>query len=180
MTGRVTSVSRSPGHGFSKTVAPSLRLLAGVGVEGDAHAGPTVKHRSRVARDPAQPNLRQVHLLHSELLEELHARGFPIEPGMLGENITTAGIDLLGLPTGARLHLGADAVVEITGLRNPCSQIEDFHEGLLTAVVDRDASGHAVRKTGVMGIVLAGGVVHAGDVVRVELPEPPYRALEVV
>ena len=180
MTGHVVSLSRSARHGFSKDAAPTLTLVAGHGVEGDAHAGTTVKHRSRVARDPSQPNLRQVHLIHSELLQELQASGFPITPGMLGENVTTSGIDLLALPTGTTLQLGDTAVVEITGLRNPCSQIEDFHEGLLSAVVEKDAAGHAHRKTGVMSIVRVGGVVRTGDVVRVQLPAPPYRPLEVV
>ncbi|HUR33940.1 MAG TPA: MOSC domain-containing protein [Vicinamibacterales bacterium] len=180
MKGRIVSLSRSGRHTFSKDAAASLTLIAGHGVEGDAHAGSTVKHRSRVARDPSQPNLRQVHLIHAELLAELQSKGFPIAPGMLGENVTTSGIDLLRLPVGTALHLGADAVVELTGLRNPCSQIEDFHEGLLSAVVDKDAAGRAHRKTGVMAIVRVGGVVRAGDEVRVELPAPPHRALEVV
>lgn len=180
MTGRVVSLSRHPRHGFSKTVERSVRLIEGEGVQGDAHAGTTVKHRSRVARDPSQPNLRQVHLLQSEVLADLNARGFPIAPGALGENLTTHGIDLLALPSGTRLHLGDSAVVEVTGLRNPCRQIEDFHAGLLAAVIEKDAAGHVIRKTGVMAIVLAGGVLHEGDPIRVELPAAPHRRLEVV
>ena len=130
MNGVIVAVASNGQHGFSKTVVSEVMLIEGLGVQGDAHAGTTVKHRSRVARDPAQANLRQVHLLHVELLDELRARGFPIVPGALGENVTTAGIDLLGLPAGTLLHLGEQAVVRVTGLRNPCSQIEDFHEGL--------------------------------------------------
>jgi len=180
MNGVIVAVARNGRHEFSKPVISEVTLIEGLGVEGDAHAGATVKHRSRVARDPTQANLRQVHLLHSELLDELRANGFKVMPGALGENVTTSGIDLLGLPAGTLLHLGAHAVVRVTGLRNPCSQIEDFHEGLLAAVVGRDQDGHARRKTGVMAVVLSSGIVRTGDPVRVELPPPPHAALEVV
>jgi MOSC domain-containing protein YiiM len=180
MTGTVVAVARSASHSFSKTCETSLQLVEGHGVEGDAHAGVTVKHRSRVARNPAQPNLRQVHLIQSEVLETLRSAGFPIAAGALGENVTTSGIDLLGLPAGSLLHIGEAAVVRLTGLRNPCSQIEDFHEGLLAAVIDRDAEGHVVRKTGVMSVVVCGGRVQPGDNVRVELPPRPHVPLEVV
>jgi MOSC domain-containing protein YiiM len=173
-------VARSAGHSFSKTPQPSVTLLVGRGVEGDAHAGATVRHRSRVARDPSQPNLRQVHLIHLELYDELRAAGFAVEPGDLGENVTTRGIDILDLPVGTRLRLGAEAVVEITGLRNPCAQLDRFRPGLLAAVVGRDARGRVVRKAGVMGVVLAGGELRAGDAIEIELPAPPHRALEVV
>jgi MOSC domain-containing protein YiiM len=167
----VRAVHASATHGFSKLAQPMIRLVAGQGVEGDAHAGTTVKHRSRVARNPAAPNLRQVHLIHAELFDELAAAGFTVSPGELGENVATQGIDLLGLPTGARLRLGGDALVEITGLRNPCSQIENFQKGLLAATLDRDADGRLARKAGVMGIVLAGGEVRPGDAIAiVELP----------
>ncbi|MEA2449550.1 MAG: hypothetical protein QOG63_1482 [Thermoleophilaceae bacterium] len=176
----VIAVSSSPGHAFSKATAASIRLLEGLGVEGDAHAGRTVKHRSRVARDPTQPNLRQVHLIHAELHDELNAAGFSVAPGDIGENVTTRGIDLLGLPTGARLRLGAHAVVEITGLRNPCKQLDAFQEGLLKAVLDRDENGELVRKSGVMAIVLAGGEVKPGDPIALELPAGPHRRLERV
>ncbi len=155
-------------------------LLAGLGVDGDAHLGTTVKHRSRVARDPNQPNLRQVHLIHAELHDELQASGFAVTAGTLGENITTRGLDLLGLPTGARLHIGDTSVVEITGLRNPCAQLDNYQKGLTAAVLDRDAEGKLIRKAGVMGIVLEGGEVRAGDGIRVELPPLPHRALEKV
>ncbi|HYF42232.1 MAG TPA: MOSC domain-containing protein, partial [Ramlibacter sp.] len=158
----------------------SIRLLAGLGVEGDAHLGATVKHRSRVARDPSQPNLRQVHLLHAELFDELVAAGFAVFPGDLGENLTTRGLDLLALPTGTRLRLGGCAVVELTGLRNPCSQIDRFQRGLMVAVLDRDAQGQLIRKAGVMAIVLEGGEVRAGDAIAVELPAPPHRPLAPV
>jgi MOSC domain-containing protein YiiM len=178
--GTVVAVSLSESHSFSKGVRSDIRLIAGLGVEGDAHQGTTVKHRSRVARDPTQPNLRQVHLIHAELHDELASLGFVLAAGELGENITTRGIDLLALPAGARLHLGASAVVEVTGLRNPCVQVDRFQPGLLAAVVGRDAAGAVVRKTGVMSVVLHGGDVAAGDRIAVELPALPHRALEVV
>jgi MOSC domain-containing protein YiiM len=178
--GTVTAVSRSPEHGFSKTREASVRLLEGLGVEGDAHLGTTVQHLSRVARDPAQPNLRQVHLIHAELHDELRAAGFQVDAGEMGENVTTRGVDLLGLPRGTRLHLGTEAVVEVTGLRNPCSQIDRFQPGLMAAVLDRDADGNLVRKAGVMGIVRTGGEVRPGDAVRVELPPPPHHPLAPV
>ncbi|MBW8726459.1 MAG: MOSC domain-containing protein [Inquilinus limosus] len=180
MTAVVTAVGLSPAHSFSKPVVDTIRLLAGLGVEGDAHLGVTVKHRSRVRVDPTQPNLRQVHLIQGELHDELAAAGFTVVPGDLGENVTTRGVDLLGLPTGAKLRLGAEAVVEITGLRNPCSQIDGFQQGLLKLVVGRDEAGNLVRKAGVMGIVLAGGTVRPGDPIGVELPPQPHRPLERV
>ena len=176
----VTAVSRAPEHRFSKRNEVRIRLLAGLGVEGDAHLGRTVKHRSRVARDPSQPNLRQVHLIHEELHDELRARGFEVRPGDMGENVTTRGVDLLGLPTGARLVLGDEAVVEITGLRNPCVQLDRFQQGLMAAVLDRDEDGALVRKSGVMGIVLAGGDVRPGDGIAVQLPALPHARLQRV
>jgi MOSC domain-containing protein YiiM len=176
----VLAVNSSPGHGFSKTPADSVRLIAGHGVQGDAHAGDTVKHRSRVAVDPTQPNLRQVHLIQAELFDELAGRGFDIRPGDLGENVTTRGIDLLALPRGALLRLGGDAVVEVTGLRNPCAQIEAFRPGLLAAVLDRGPDGEVIRKAGIMGIVRAGGDVRPGDGIAVTLPPPPHERLERV
>lgn len=178
--GRVVAVSLASGHAFSKTNRASVRLLEGLGVEGDAHCGTTVKHRSRVVRDPSQPNLRQIHLIHAELFEELRAKGFEVAPGEMGENVTTLGIDLLGLPTGTRLHLGDAAVVEVTGLRNPCGQIERFQPGLLAEVLDRDDEGKPLRKAGIMGIVLADGEVRPGDPIRVLPPAKPYRSLECV
>lgn len=180
MTATVISVSAAMGHRFSKPVQGSIRLLAGLGVEGDAHCGETVKHRSRVAVDPTQPNLRQVHLIHAELFDELNAAGFDVAPGQMGENVLTRGLDLLGLPVGTTLRLGGDALVEITGLRNPCAQIEAFRPGLLAAVLGRDAEGRIVRKAGIMGIVLEGGVVAPGDAIEVTLPALPHRALERV
>ena len=176
----VTSVSRDGEHRFSKVTAESITLLAGLGVEGDAHAGVTVQHRSRVAADPTQPNLRQVHFMHEELFDELADAGFAVRPGQLGENVTTRGIDLLALPRGAVLRLGRDAAVEVTGLRNPCVQIDAFRPGLLKHVVHRDAGGALVRKGGIMGVVLTGGRVAPGDPIRVELPAPPHRPLEKV
>jgi MOSC domain-containing protein YiiM len=178
--GTVVAVSRDATHRFSKTNQDLIRLLTGLGVEGDAHMGVTVQHRSRVAQDPTQPNLRQVHLMHAELFDELRDAGYAIEPGDLGENVTTRGLDLLSLPVGTRLHLGAEAVVEVTGLRNPCLQIDNFRTGLLKHVVGRDEAGAVVRKGGVMGIVIRGGEVHPGDTVRAELPALPHRPLERV
>jgi MOSC domain-containing protein YiiM len=166
---QVIAVASDGRYGFSKAPRPRLRLIEGRGVEGDAHCGATVKHRSRVARDPSQPNLRQVHLLHAELLEELAREGFALAPGDLGENVTTRGLDLLGLPRGARLAIGAGAVVEITGLRNPCRQIEDFRAGLLARVLVRDGDA-LIRKTGVMGVVIVGGEIAPGDPIGVVLP----------
>jgi MOSC domain-containing protein YiiM len=180
LQGRVIAVSRSSGHTFSKTPQQSIRLIAGLGVESDAHQGVTVKHRSRVKRDPTQPNLRQVHLIHAELHDELREEGLSVAPGDMGENVTTRGVDLLGLPSGARLHLGDDAIVEVTGLRNPCVQLDDFQPGLLSAVLVRDASGSITRKSGVMSIVIAGGEVRPGDVISIELPSLPHRPLDVV
>jgi MOSC domain-containing protein YiiM len=173
----VVAVSSRTGHHFSKTPGLSIRLLRGLGVAGDAHMGETVKHRSRVRRDPTQPNLRQVHLMHAELFSELRAKGFVVQPGDLGENVTTEGIDLLALPTGTRLHLGASAVVEITGLRNPCIQIDNFQKGLMAATLDRDADGNLVRKAGIMSIVVREGDVRPGDAIGVELPDMPHRPL---
>jgi MOSC domain-containing protein YiiM len=167
---RVVAVSKDHDHRFSKPVVQELTLVEGWGVEGDAHAGTTVQHRSRVARDPSQPNLRQVHLIHAELFDEVAEHGFSVEPGEMGENITTRGIDLLGLPEGSLLHLGDDACVRVTGLRNPCQQINGFEPGLLRAVLGRAEDGSVVRKGGVMSVVVTGGVVRAGDRVRVELP----------
>ena len=175
--GQVTAVSRSGAHTMSKPNNGRITLLAGLGVEGDAHLGVCVKHRSRVARDPTVPNLRQVHLIHAELHDELRAAGYDLAPGEMGENITTRGVDLLGLPVGAKLRLGADAVVEITGLRNPCYQLDGLRQGLMAATLDRDAEGNLVRKAGIMGIVLAGGEVRPGDRVAVELPPAPHQAL---
>jgi MOSC domain-containing protein YiiM len=178
--GTVVAVSLRHGHHFSKTPSLSIRLLTGLGVAGDAHMGETVQHRSRVRKDPTQPNLRQVHLIHAELFDELREKGFAVQPGDLGENVTTAGIDLLALPTGARLHLGETAVVEVTGLRNPCIQIDGFQEGLMAATLDKDADGNLILKAGIMSVVRADGDVRQGDAVRVELPGMPYRALKPV
>lgn len=176
----VEGVSRSPKHTFSKPSQAYIRLLAWLGVEGDAHLGVTVKHRSRVARDPSQPNLRQVHLIAVELLEELAKQGFEIKPGQLGENIATRGLDLLTLPTGTILYIGSDAIVEVTGLRNPCAQIDNFKNGLLKAVLGHDSAGNLVRKAGIMGVVRAGGIIRPGEKIQVELPPEPHKVLEVV
>src|SRR5580704_15731365 len=176
----VIAVSRSADHSFTKPNEGSIRLLAGLGVEGDAHLGVTVKHRSRVAKDPTAPNLRQVHLIHAELHDELEAAGFRLAPGAMGENVTTRGVDLLGLPTGTRLHLGKAAVIEVTGLRNPCAQLNKIQPGLMAATLDRDADGGLIRKAGIMAIVLAEGEVEPGDTIAVELPAGPHYKLEPV
>ncbi|MCC7022746.1 MAG: hypothetical protein IT338_07960 [Thermomicrobiales bacterium] len=180
VAGTVTAVSRSATHTMSKPNEASITLLAGLGVEGDAHLGVTVKHRSRVARDPTQPNLRQVHLIHAELHDELEVAGFRLAPGQMGENITTRGIALLGLPTGTMLYLGDTAVVEVTGLRNPCAQLDGIQPGLMAATLDRDAEGKLVRKAGIMGVVLTSGDVRPGDPIRVDLPPEPHEALQPV
>ncbi|GAA1397511.1 MOSC domain-containing protein [Kitasatospora putterlickiae] len=180
MSGTVVAVSSNGEYSFTKPNRESVTLLAGLGVEGDVHAGVTVKHRSRVAQDPTRPNLRQVHLIHEELFGDLGERGFTVAPGQLGENVTTRGIDLLALPTGALLRIGADAVVEVTGLRNPCLQIDRFQDGLLKQVVGRDEAGNVVRKAGIMGVVREGGVIRPGDAIEVELPQAPHRPLERV
>ncbi|MDT0303854.1 MOSC domain-containing protein [Streptomonospora wellingtoniae] len=180
MAAHVAAVGRSAEHTFSKPGAESVRLLEGLGVEGDAHMGATVRHRSRVARDPSQPNLRQVHLIPAELHDELRASGFDVHPGDLGENVTTRGLDLLSLPAAALLSLGPDAVVEVTGLRNPCRQIDDFRRGVLEAVVGRDDDGAVVLKAGVMGVVRAAGEVRPGDPIGVRPPHGPRRPLQRV
>lgn len=166
----VIAVAADGAHRFAKRPAPAITLLAGLGVAGDAHAGVTVKHRSRVARDPSQPNLRQLHLIHAELFDELAGQGFAVAPAELGENVTTRGIDLLALPRGTRLHLGAEAVAEVTGLRNPCHQIDRWQPGLMAALLGRDATGGLIRKAGIMAVVLAGGEVRPGDAIRIVLP----------
>ena len=176
----VVAVHRKAEHSFSKRSAISIELVAGHGVRGDAHFGVTVRHRSRVARDPTQPNLRQVHLLHAELLVELEAIGLAVRPGQMGENITTRGIDLLGLSTGTRLRIGRTAVVEITGLRNPCAQIETFKPGLLAAVLGRSHDGSLVRKAGVMGVVVKDGQVLPGDLIEAVHTPAVFDALRPV
>ncbi|MEU9375057.1 MOSC domain-containing protein [Streptomyces sp. NPDC048255] len=177
---QVAAVSSNGVYSFTKPTRESITLLAGLGVEGDVHCGVTVKHRSRVAQDPTQPNLRQVHLIHRELFDEVAGSGFSVEPGQLGENVTTEGIDLLGLPTGALLRFGEEAVVEVTGLRNPCLQIDAFQHGLLKEVVSRDELGRLVRKAGIMGVVRQGGTIRPGDSITVTLPPAPHTPLDRV
>ncbi|MGV3636638.1 MAG: MOSC domain-containing protein [Flavobacteriales bacterium] len=179
MVAEVVAVCSSAAHTMTKHERARIRLTAGLGVEGDAHAGATVKHRSRVRQDPAQPNLRQVHLMRIELIEVLNAMGFDLAPGVMGENITTRGIDLLGLPRGTHLRIG-EAMVAVTGLRNPCTQLDGLRPGLMAAVLDRAPDGSLIRKAGIMGIVLRGGTVKPGDRIEMELPVPPFVALERV
>ncbi len=178
--GVVVAVSRDGEHRFSKTVTDEITLLPGLGVQGDAHLGSTVQHRSRVAADPTQPNLRQVHLIHVELHAELRELGFDVAPGQMGENILTAGVELLGLPRDTLLQLGEHALVQVTGLRNPCAQIDAFRPGLLKAVIGRDQNGDVVRKAGVMAIVVHGGPVRPGGSIQVRRPTGPHHALERV
>ena len=180
MTPEVTAVSSRAGHGLGKDPTGSIRLVAGLGVQDDAHQGTTVQHLSRVRRDPTQPNLRQVHLIHAELHDELRDAGFAVSAGEMGENITTRGVDLLGLPVGTWLLLGDSAAVEVTGLRNPCAQLNGIAPGLMAATLDHDEDGNLVRKAGVMGVVVTGGEVRPGDAIRVELPPAPHRPLEPV
>ena len=180
MTAMVVAVSCSGSHTMSKPARQTIKLLAGLGVEGDAHLGTTVQHLYPMRRDPTRPNLRQVHLIHAELHEELHAAGFVMAPGEMGENVTTRGIDLLGLPAGARLHLGGTAIIEVTGLRNPCHQLDKLRQGLMAATLDRDADGNLIRKAGVMAVVIEGGIVRAGDGIGVELPAAPHQPLKPV
>lgn len=179
MGGEVIAVCSSAGHTMSKPERPSITLLQGLGVEDDAHAGATVKHRSRVRQDPSQFNLRQVHLMMMELIDVLNGQGFDLSPGLMGENITTRGIDLLALPCGTRLLIGK-AVVEVTGLRNPCAQLDGLRPGLMAAVLGRGPDGSLIRKAGVMGIVAVGGVVRPGDRIEVEFPAQPFIPLERV
>jgi MOSC domain-containing protein YiiM len=176
----VLAVSQRRGHHFSKMPGLSIRLLAGLGVEGDGHAGVTVKHRSRARFNPTLPNLRQVHLIHAELFDEVAAQGFTVKPGDLGENITTHGIDLLSLPQSARLHIGDTAIVEITGLRNPCIQIDRFQQGLMQAMLAKASDGTLIRKSGIMSIVIQSGDVRPGDAIKVELPPGDLVALKPV
>ena len=174
------AVSVSPVHTMAKPGTDRIRLLAGLGVEGDAHAGVTVKHRSRVARDPTTPNLRQVHLVHAELHDELRGLGFDVAPGEMGENVTTRGVDLLGLPVGTRLRLGPEAVVVVTGLRNPCGQLNGVRPGLMAATLGRDADGNLIRKAGVMATVEQGGEIAPGDLIAITLPAGPHQPLAPV
>ncbi|MEM7802648.1 MAG: MOSC domain-containing protein [Chloroflexota bacterium] len=177
---KVISLSISPTHTFSKVIKDEIELVAGEGVVGDAHRGVKVKHRSRVAQNPDQPNLRQIHLVQRELFDELREKGFEVRPGDIGENVLTEGINLLGLPTGAHLLIGSHAKIEITGLRNPCKQLDHFQDGLMAATLDRDDAGNLIRKAGVMGIVLEGGTIRRGDSIEVALLPLPHKPLERV
>jgi MOSC domain-containing protein YiiM len=176
----VVSVARKQSHDFSKTVVDAIEIVENLGVVGDAHAGVTVKHRSRVAVDPTQPNLRQVHLIHGELFDELRAGGLEVKLGDLGENLVTEGISLLDLPKDSILRIGSDVALRVTGLRNPCAQIESFMPGLLKAVLGKDDEGNVIRKAGIMSVVLSGGIVRPGDSIEVELPPLPHAPLERV
>jgi MOSC domain-containing protein YiiM len=174
---RVLAVAAAPGHQLSKSPVHEIRLVPGLGVEGDAHLGASTQHQTQVGKDPNRANLRQVHLIHSELFPELAAKGYEISPAMLGENITTEGLDILSLPRGTLLRIGPEAVVQVTGLRNPCRQLDAFRPGLAQAMFGKDDDGELVRKAGVMSIVVAGGAVRAGDAITVELPTAPHERL---
>jgi MOSC domain-containing protein YiiM len=178
--GIIIAVSRSPSHTMAKTNQASICLLAGLGVEGDAHMGKKIRHRYQAKRNPDQPNLCQVHLIHAELHDELRAGGFDLMPGQMGENFTTRGIDLLTLPTGTRLHLGEAAVIEVTGLRTPCSQLNRIQRGLMAATLEREIGGELIRKAGIMGIVVVGGEVRSGDPIRIDRPPEPHFPLKPV
>lgn len=180
MTGIVTALNISSTHFFSKYPVNCIELIAGIGIKGDAHAGKTVQHRSRVEKDPTQPNLRQIHLIHSELHEELRNKGFNVDAGDMGENITTKRIDLLNLPTDTLLYMGNKAIVRVTGLRNPRAQLDNFQFGLMSAVLDKDKEGNLVRKAGIMGVVVASGTVYPKDNIRIKFPAKLYRASERV
>ena len=180
MIGKVIAVAKDESHSFSKHLVSEIEIIAGLGVDGDAHKGVTVKHRSRVKADPKQPNLRQVHLIHSELFDEVAKLGHQVNPADLGENIMTEGIDLLGLPRGSLLKIGDDVILEVTGLRNPCAQIDNFQKGLLSAVLDKGPNGELIRKSGIMTVALRDGWVRPGDIIDVELPDPPFLPLERV
>jgi MOSC domain-containing protein YiiM len=177
---QVVAVHRDGAYRFAKPTVEAIDLVEGLGVSGDAHYGATVQHRSRVRRDPTQPNLRQVHLLQAELLDELVTLGHDVRPGLLGENVTTRGVDLLGLPTGTRLRLGAAVEIVVTGLRNPCRQIDACRPGVLREVMRRTPAGDVERRAGVMAVVTRGGPVRAGDVIEVMLPDGPWRPLQTV
>jgi MOSC domain-containing protein YiiM len=178
--GSVVALHLSESHSFSKQSVEEVELVAGVGVVGDAHAGPLVQHRSRVAADPTQPNLRQVHLIGTELFDVLAAAGHRVLPGDLGENVTTEGVELHDLAVGSLIRLGETCLIAVTGLRNPCAQIEAFRPGLLKQVTHRDGTGALVRRAGIMGIVLLGGNVRVGDGIEVQLPPGPPRPLDRV
>lgn len=174
----VLSVSLNPVHGFHKQIVEKINLDTGKGVVGDAHYGKKVKHRSRVRQNPDQPNLRQVHLIHAELFEELKEKGFNIKPGDMGENLTTRGISLLDLPKGTILEIGETVRLEVTGLRNPCNQLNDFRAGLMHALLDKGENGTLIRKAGIMSIVLTGGQIIPGDKISVVYPAKPYIHLD--
>ena len=180
MEAKVIAVNINPDHSFSKTPVKEIKLIVGQGVEGDAHMGEKVKHRSRVRQNPDQPNLRQVHLIHKELFDELRLQGHPIEPGQIGENITTENIELLALPRGTKLKLGPEAEIEITGLRNPCQQLNDFQAGLMDKLIYKNEAGELIRKSGIMAVVTKSGKVSAGDRIRITLPQKPYKKLDRV
>lgn len=178
--GLVQSVHRSPTHTMAKYSEDQISLIEGLGVDGDAHAGKFVKHRSRIHLLPRKPNLRQVHFIHNELIDELQSKGFKVAPGIMGENITTSGLDILGLPEGTILHIGETAKVRVTGLRNPCKQLDGIQNGLMKAVLDKTPSGELIRKAGIMSVVIEGGDIRPGDPIIVHLPEGPFKPLDRV
>lgn len=171
----MVAVSVDGKHRFSKTSRPSIALTSGHGIEGDAHYGPFVRHRYLARRDPSAPNLRQVHLIPSELFDALRTSGYEVHPGDLGENIATVGLALESLPLGTILLLGASATLQLTGLRTPCVLIDRFKSGLRKRL-EGDAARPRFR-AGVMATVTKGGDVSPGDRIRTVLPAPPHQAL---
>ena len=145
-------------------------------MEGDAHAGPFVRHRHLARRHPKMPNLRQVHLIPSELFQALRADGYELRPGDLGENILTAGLDLEALPLGTILKLGAEAAIELTGLRTPCVLIDRFKPGLKRRMLVEEY-GRPRFRCGVMAVVRSSGRISTGDAIAVRLPSEPLKSL---
>jgi len=179
LDGRVVGLARDGRNGFSKSAMDTICLIQGQGVEGDAHSGPFVRHRYLARRQPRLPNLRQVHLIPSELFEALRNAGYDLHPGDLGDNIATAGLDLETLPMGALLDLGSEACIELTGLRTPCVLIDRFRTGLKRQMVCSEPVAPRFR-CGVMSIVRTGGRLAVGDPIRVRLPPKPWTDLPAV
>lgn len=175
----VIAVASDSKHNIIKPIRESVRLIAGWGVEGDAHAGKTVQHRYDKRRNPDAPNLRQVHLMHSELFDQVSGLGLSVKPGQMGENITTRHIDILNLPRGTQLRIG-EAVIEITGLRNPCKYLNQIAPGLLKACLGKHEDGTNFPHSGVMGVILADGEVKAGDEIHIITPPKPHERLKPV
>jgi MOSC domain-containing protein YiiM len=172
----VVAVHRKEEYGVFKEIQESVHLVKGFGVQGDAHMGTLVQHRYNKKQNPNQPNLRQVHLIQAELFDDLKELGLIVKPGEMGENITTRNIDIINLPLDTKLHLGDSAILQLTGLREPCGQLNTVQKGLKNAVLDESGKS----RVGVMSVVLRGGAVKADDLIRVELPSEPHQDLQPV